>query len=46
MSLVLSIFDSRSAVVVSDGRSVHLNEAGNPEFSNAPYSLVKAATIR
>ena len=32
MSLVLSIFDSRSAVVVSDGRSVHLNEAGNPEI--------------
>ena len=32
MRLVLSIFDSQHATVVSDGRSVHLNEAGNPEI--------------
>jgi len=31
MSLVLSIFDSRNAVVVSDGRSTHLRETGEPE---------------
>jgi len=41
MSLVLSIFDSRNATVVSDGRSVHLNEAtGEPEIMGSEVRKV------
>ena len=40
MSLVLSIFDSQHATVVSDGRSTHLRETGEPEIMGSDVRKV------